>query len=86
MHHARWMAKALYALKMYLFRAIYQLTKKEKEALQNFCIFIVRFYVKAWTRCANALEAPNQDLNFLKGVRKFAETNKKMSEDVLNKF
>lgn len=86
MHHARWMAKALYALKMYLFRAIYHLTKNEEEALRNFCIFIVRFYVKAWTRCANVLEAPNQDLNFLKGVRKFAETNEKMSEVVLNKF
>ena len=36
MHHARWMAKAIYAFKIFLFRAQFKLTMKEERALRYF--------------------------------------------------
>lgn len=39
-HHARWMAKALYSLKIYLFRDQFHLNIKEKIGLRDIlCIF-----------------------------------------------
>lgn len=60
--HARWMAKGIYNIKIFLFRKHFHLTKKELDGLRGVCIFIV----KAWYNCTRAIEAPNQDLNFLK--------------------
>lgn len=50
-HHARWMGKALYALKIYLCRENFRLTSQEEKGLRDICIFLVRLYVKAWFRC-----------------------------------
>jgi len=40
-HHARWMAKAIYSLKIYLFRKQFRLTVKKETALRNICIFTI---------------------------------------------
>jgi hypothetical protein len=45
-NHARWMAKALYTLKIFLFRNEFKLTLNEHNAFRDLCIFIVRIYVK----------------------------------------
>lgn len=52
-HHARWMAKSIYALKMYLFSSQFDLTRTQKKGLAELCVFIVRHYVKAWFQCNN---------------------------------
>lgn len=67
-HHARWMAKALYALKMYIFREEFRMSAKEKSAMQSFCFFIVRFYIQAWFKCASAIATPKQDHEFMKDM------------------
>lgn len=84
-HHARWMAKAIYSLKMYLFRKQF-LTKSEVITLRGICIFIVRLYVKFWFGCSNAIEAPNQDLQFIKDAITYAEIDHDISTAIIDKF
>lgn len=71
-HHARWMSKAIYALKIFLFREHFQLTERELNGLRIVCIFLVKLYVKCWIRVPFAVEAPHQDLTFLKDLFKFS--------------
>ena len=42
--HARWMAKAIYYLKIFLFREQFKLSDEEHSALEALCIFLVRVY------------------------------------------
>lgn len=44
-HHARWMSKALYALKIFLFLSEFEIDEEYIIPLRDFCIFVVRFYV-----------------------------------------
>lgn len=86
MHHARWMSKALYALKIFMFLKFFQLSKVDIDALTYFCSFVVRFYVKAWTRCTRAVEAPQNDLNFMKGIHAYAAIDPVTSKVIFKKF
>lgn len=65
-HHARWMAKGIYTLRIYLFRMQFKMTKKEKRNILDLCLFIVKVYVKAWYTCPFAIQAPYHDLNIIK--------------------
>lgn len=65
--NARWMSKAIYCLKIFLFRSQFKLTVRElKGSLRDVCIFLVRIYIQVWIGCTNAIASPNQDLNFVK--------------------
>ncbi|XP_074110989.1 uncharacterized protein LOC141535098 [Cotesia typhae] len=46
-HHARWMAKAIYILKMYMLREQLSLKKGEDNKLRQICVFVTMVYVKA---------------------------------------
>lgn len=45
MHHARWMSKALYALKVFMFLEQFTVSRKDATNLRDVCVFVVRFYV-----------------------------------------
>ncbi|GBN52773.1 hypothetical protein AVEN_124347-1 [Araneus ventricosus] len=47
-HQARWIARAIYSLKLSLFSSQLKLNTKDKEALLDVCLFIVIIYVKPW--------------------------------------
>ena len=64
-HHARWMAKALYALKIYLFRDQLRLTSHETRGVCDVCIFVVRIYVRAWFTAPDAIAVPYHDIEFM---------------------
>ncbi|XP_015124642.1 uncharacterized protein LOC107046530 isoform X2 [Diachasma alloeum] len=68
-HHARWMAKAIYSLKIFLFREQFCLKPAEKSGLRYMCIFIIRLYQKAWFTAPNPVTAPNNDLILLKNLQ-----------------
>lgn len=73
-HHARWMAKLLYAIKMYLFRDqrdTVHLTMKNEKALHRFVQFGSLLYCKWWTKAALAAEAPADDLQMWKDLVKY---------------
>lgn len=85
-HHARWMAKAIYCLKIYLFRDQFHLTARELNGIRDVCQFIVRLYVKAWFLAPLAASAPKHDLDFLISLHKYETIDKDISRVVLKKM
>ena len=55
--HARWMAKATYAFKIYLFQDQFQVSKREKNSLRRIFIFLSRVYIRAWFLSTEAIKA-----------------------------
>ena len=85
-HHARWMAKAIYSLKIYLFRDEFNLTYKEEIGLQAVCLFIVFVYIKNWFSAPIAIRAPVNDLLFIKALYDYKGIDSEVAESVLRKF
>jgi hypothetical protein len=75
LHRARWMAKAIYALKMWMFRGQFRLNAREEKGLKNICIFAVRLYVRAWFTAPSATSAPRHDLQLLKDMQRSDSIN-----------
>lgn len=74
MHHARWMSKVLYAMKMWMFRGQFRLTVKEERGLKAMCLFTARVYVQAWTNASLPAAAPRSDLQLLKKLDAYKDT------------
>lgn len=85
-HHARWMSKAIYCLKIFILRHEYKLNKREYNSVRDICIFIVRCYVKAWFNAPNACFAPRQDLQFLRDIYDYKTIDENLSEVTQKKF
>lgn len=85
-HHARWMAKAIYSLKIYLFRDQFKLKPNEETGLLQVCQFIVFVYIEAWFTAPLAIKAPNNDLKFIKILWEYREIDSALSETSLKKF
>lgn len=66
LNNARWMNKAIYSLKMFLFRHEIGLDQDTVQKLQRFCLFTAIVYVKFWNQCSVTIDAPANDLAFLK--------------------
>ena len=66
MHQARWMARAIYSLKICLLQSHFKISMKEKQALRDVCLFIATVYVKPLLGCSLAVKATYQDYIFLK--------------------
>lgn len=86
MHQARWMARAIYSLKICLLQSQFKISAKDKRALQDVCLFIAVIYVKPWLGCSLAVKAPNQDLCFLKRLKEYETVDKLISKAALSKF
>lgn len=85
-HHARWMSKAIYCLKMYIFRDSCKLSAEDEKSFQDIALFIVFVYVPFWYSAPLAAAAPNQDLEFIKSVYRYRTIDKNLSDAVLGKF
>lgn len=85
-HNARWMAKAIYALKIYLFREQFQLTASEARGIRDVCVFIVRLYVGSWFTAPDAVSAPRSDLEFLQNLKRYEEIHPGISKAAVKKF
>ena len=62
LHHARWMSKAIYILKMYLFRDQIILSDAELQGIISLSQYLVLVYVKAWFTCQVTTKAPANEL------------------------
>lgn len=71
MGNARWMQKAIYSLKTYLFRNQIQITDRAIKRLERFSAFVSAVYVKYWNRSTNLFEAPINNLEFLKELERY---------------
>lgn len=85
-HHARWIAKAIYSLKIYILREVFELSEKEKNGLYNICLFIVIIYIKYWYAAPLAIKAPNNDLNLVKDLFEYKVIDLNTAESSLKKF
>ena len=70
-HHARWMAKAIYSLKIYLFQKQFSLTTKEKRGIQELVLFVSLIYIRFWYEAPLAVKAPLNDLLLLSEIQKY---------------
>lgn len=86
MHHARWLSKAIYCLKIFLFQSQFALRAHDINGLRHICIFIVVVYVKAWFSAPKAIAAPNNDLELLKSLIRYKNINAKVSQVALRKL
>ena len=85
-HHAIWMAKGIYCLKISLFRKQFLLDTEDSLKYRDVCIFIVKIYVQSWFRATSAIHAPKQDLEFLKQLYDYKSIDENVSNAGLNKF
>lgn len=61
MHHAHWMSKVIYSLKVWMFRLQFRLTVFEEKDLLQMCLFAMILYLKAWFMAPLAASAPCHD-------------------------
>jgi len=80
-HRARFMARLIYALKIFLFRyAEFKLAKQEIQGLEKFCVGV---YVKSWFLSRLPKAAPANDLRILK---LFVQIDSPEAKGVLRSF
>lgn len=73
-HHARWMAKLIYATKILLFRNqrnVFNLTKREESQFQRFVLNGALLFTKVWIESPLAAEASSNDLNLWLNLKKY---------------
>ena len=85
-HRARWMAKGIYCLKMFLFREQFKLTAAEQQALRRICLFTVTIYIKAWFTAPNTCDAPLNDLCLLQTLELFEAVDSQVADAVMKKM
>jgi hypothetical protein len=85
-HMARWMAKVIYCMKIYLFRNQFKLTAHEMKSLSEFCMFAAHIYVPAWIACPVASDAPVNDLMLFRRISQYTVVNKVISQAALKKL
>src|SRR6218665_2970575 len=71
---ARWMAKLIYSLKIYLFRSQFRLTKHGLSSLGHFTTSVLKVYLKAWFTSPCAPSAPQNDLLLLGKLESYKKT------------
>ena len=85
-HHAKWMAKGIYALKLFMFRDQLILTDDERDSLLRFCCFVVNIYVKYWFMAPLSVCAPANDLKLLKDLDLYKSYDSQVYAAVFNKM
>ena len=86
MHNARWMSKAIYSIKVWLFRSEFKLTKREENGLMQICHFVVTIYVRAWFSAPQVVSAPRNDLKFVQDLLRYQTVNAVVSNAAQRKF
>jgi len=85
-HQARWMAKCIYCLKIFLLRTELKITKTEENAIVRISAFIVKNYIKYWFTVTNVSEAPFNDINLIRTLNEYKSDDKKIADACLSKF
>lgn len=83
---ARWMAKAIYGMKMYLFRREIDLDETFEMDLLEFALFVSIIHCKHWNRCTKSFDSPVNDLALLAELQKYSEYNEMIANSVLGSF
>lgn len=85
-HRARWMAKLIYSLKIFILRSQFQLTARELSSLGHFNTFILKVYLNSWFTSPCATSAPRRDLQLLQQLENYKETNDTVAKAAIKSF
>ena len=72
-HHARWMSKVIYTLKIKLLSSIFKMSEEEKCKIEEISSFVLILYVRAWFESPIPAIAARNDLSFMVKVMRFRE-------------
>jgi hypothetical protein len=75
LHQARWMAKAIYCLKMYMFQDQFVLTTAEKKGVTEISLFVSLVYCRYWNEAPIAERAPLNDANLIQQIKNYPNQN-----------
>ena len=67
-HHARWMAKSIYIMKMTLLLHQIPLHLQKKKKVQKMALFVVFVYLMAWFTAPALVSAASNDLNLFQSL------------------
>ena len=85
-HHARWMAKGIYFLKIYLLGDLFAMKDSEKENVRRQVTFVLLVYIRFWFRTPLSTAAPRVDLELYHDVIKYREVESYVAFNVLHKI
>lgn len=85
-NNARWMARSIYALKLYLFRLEIDMDPNFEKNLLRFCLFVSLIYTKFWNLSSNVLDAAFNAINFMKDLDQYAQFDQQISDVALEAF
>lgn len=85
-HHARWMARAIYALKIFIFHKQLEISTSELKGIKDVCVFIVRLHIYAWFSCTSAVSAPRSDLLLLQQLVEYKTIHEAISKVATEKL
>ena len=83
-HHARWMSKCLYFLKIRLLRKVFKMSEEENGQVDVLTEFILLFYAKYWFTTPLASSAARHDLEFISSITQYRLINPKLAYEVLS--
>lgn len=86
LHRARWMAKIIYCIKIFLFRFEISLAENVINNIRNFLIFIFKIYLKHWFMAPYAASAPQNDLNLYKMIDSYKIDDENISHETKKTF
>ena len=76
--NARWMAKAIYNLKIRLLSKVFVMTTEEAIFVQRISEFVMVFYCRYWFTGSLPCAAPREDLDFLNSIEEYRKTDPKL--------
>ncbi|KAG0726856.1 hypothetical protein GWK47_035767 [Chionoecetes opilio] len=82
-HQARWMARNLYYMKMFMFAEQLEYDEETVVKLERLNLFLGLFYTPMWMSSTLAADAPANDLQFMKDMMKFKRTDPEIAQAVL---
>ena len=86
-HHARWMSKAIYIIKiLLLLHQLLNINHNIKKTIPKMALFVVFVYLKPWFNSRLIPSAASNDLNLYKALAVFSGVDKKASEACCKKF
>lgn len=77
------MAKAIYSIKIWLFRKQLGLKAADLNGFKHICIFIVKVYIFVWYTAQSPISAPLNDLNLIKNLLLYKKVNASVSNACL---
>ncbi|ESN94365.1 hypothetical protein HELRODRAFT_164196 [Helobdella robusta] len=84
LHRARWMARLIYAFKLYMYRHQFLLTRVEEKGICRFIVFGICVYLRSWFTAPDLLSAARHDLQLVKRIQQFRDVDREVSVAAAN--